>query len=336
MSRFFDSFGIDFRLLSMTRQLPNQPLRARRPARVWVGLLALVLAASALPTLDTTDLTANTKERKSRRDYFRFPQRAQLAAVRHIVIDPGHGGDNHGAVGYWGTREKALTLAIARYMRDYIETNSNVRVTLTRDDDRAIDLRARPRRANKLKPNGLISLHCNATEKRDVSGMEVWFLSSDTSEEVIHDVVRREEGLPAAPHSVAAPWSVSGIVSEMTYAMAHKRSSDFAHALGQGLRWGRPSAKFRGVKQAAFGVLKEAKMPAVVLEVGFISNPKEGKELLEAKTHLQLARGVLRGLILMDRVQVATAPKWKKRSRMASRANRSIPGGPSAAVRTPR
>jgi N-acetylmuramoyl-L-alanine amidase len=314
---FFDRFGNDFKLTSM---------RYRIPAVVCLTA-SLLLALSAF---------AVDKPRKSKRDYFRFAQRAELTTVTHLVLDPGHGGDNHGAVGYWGTREKALTLAIARYMRDYIETNSNVRVTLTRHDDRAIGLRSRPRLANKLTPNAFISLHCNATPKRDVSGMEVWFLSSDASREVIHDLVRREEGLPTAPHTVAAPWSVEAIVSEMAYSMAHQRSSDFAHALGSGLRWGRPSAKFRGIKQAAFGVLKEARMPAVVLEVGFISNPAEGKELLDPKTHLQLSRGVMRGLILLDRKQVASAPAWKKRRQLVKTSSRSLPGGPAASQRPPR
>ena len=308
----------------MTFPTPFLPAVAKNPGPRLLLILAAILLSAAASIGHAAD------KRTSKRDYFRFPKRLELSTVKHLVIDPGHGGENHGAVGYWGTREKALTLAIARYMRDYIETNSNVRVTLTRDHDRAIDLRRRPRLANKIAADAFISLHCNATPKRDVSGMEVWFLSADTSAEVIHDVVRREEGLPTSDHSHAAPWSVDAIVSEMTYSMAHQRSSDFAHALASGLRWGRPLAKFRGVKQAAFGVLKEARMPAVVLEVGFISNPKEGRELLDPKTHHQLSRGVMRGLLLLDRKQVAHMPRWKKGSRIANRASRSIPGGPAS------
>ncbi len=261
-------------------------------------------------------------DKNNKRDWFRFPKPARLKTIRHIVIDPGHGGDNHGAVGYWGTREKVLTLAIARYMRDYVQTNSDVKVSLTRGHDHAIGLRQRTRWANDRTADVFISLHCNSAERREANGMEVWYLSTDTSAEVIHDLVRREEGLPITPSEAPAPWSVDAIVAELTYTRAHERSAAFATALARGLRWGRPSAKLRGVKQAPFGVLKEARMPAVVLEVGFISNPKEGRELLKPKTHLQLSRGLLRGLILMDRQQVAKAPKWKRRAR-------TMPAGPA-------
>lgn len=299
--------------------------------RILTGTLLIALLAAPVHAAAPAG-----KDSAGKRDWFRFPKPAQVQTIRHIVIDPGHGGDNHGAVGYWGTREKVLTLAIARYMRDYIQTNSNVRVSLTRQHDREISLRGRTRWANDKSADAFISLHCNAAERREANGMEVWYLSTDTSREVIHDLVRREEGLPMDQDGVVAPWSVQGIVSEMTYAMAHERSSDLANSIAKGLRWGRPTAKLRGVKQAPFGVLKEARMPAVVLEVGFISHPREGRELTQPKTHLQLARGLLRGLILMDRQQIASTPAWKKRARKARIAGRTasskrgnMPGGPA-------
>ncbi|GEM_PF-2102234 len=319
-----------------------------------IAATALLFVALTIPGTEgaakpnTARSTANVSAPAVKRDWFRWPTKATLTTVKHIVIDPGHGGENQGAVGYWGTREKALTLTMARYFKEYIETNSNVRVSLTRHHDKALTLRARPRWANKIGTDAFISLHCNANENREARGMEVWFLSTDTSREVIHDLVRREERLPVASGKVKAPWTVEAIVSEMSYAMAHRRSSDFAHALASGLRWGRPKAKFRGVKQAPFGVLKEARMPAVVLEVGFISHAVEGKELLDPKTHLQLARGILRGLVLLDRKQVADTPAWKKRmqrrqlakaksarSAKSSASNKttqrgtSLPGGPA-------
>ncbi len=248
-------------------------------------VLAGVLEASATP----------------RRDRL-FPKPVELIHIRHIVIDPGHGGDNLGALGYHATQEKALTLEISKFIAAFIERHSNVRVTLTRHVDRPIALRERPRQANALKADALISLHCNASPNPKVHGMEVWFLDAKASAGVVHALVRREEGLPERGVAAQLPWTVGGILSQMRYAAAHKRSEMLALSLARGLKRGRPGARFRGVRQAPFGVLKEALMAAVVLEIGYITHPKESLALLEHQAHLELARGVLLGLKEMERL----------------------------------
>ena len=236
-----------------------------------------------------------------------FPKPAQFKHLKHVMIDPGHGGDNLGAVGFYGTREKALTLEISRKIASFLRRNSSIRVSLTRHDDRAVKLRDRPRWANARGADALISVHCNSNPDPRIHGMEVWFLSADTSVKVTHEIVRREEGIAEPGPQALLPWSVDGVLSEMRYAVAHRRSEILAHSLADGLRRGRPHVRFRGVRQAPFGVLKEARMAAVVLEVGYLSNRREARQLLESKTHLNLARSVLFGLIRMDSAMVAQA-----------------------------
>ncbi len=223
-----------------------------------------------------------------------------LTHVRHLVLDPGHGGRNLGAVGFHASREKVLTLEISRAIQAYVEARSNVRVTLTRTKDVDLALRERPRLANKLKADALISVHCNANPKPSVHGIEVWFLTADTSMKVVHDIVRREEGVPDAGPAIAKQWSARGVVEKLRHAEAHRRSQALAIALRQGMRVAMPGIRFRGIRQDAFGVLKEARMPAVVLEVGYITHPEEGLRLAQGKTHKAIARAVMVALVRLD------------------------------------
>lgn len=269
----------------------NQSRQAIAGLTLATGLLAF--AASPCTASPPAPRAGPAKDRL-------FSKPVQLSRVRHVVIDPGHGGDNLGALGYHATQEKALTLEVSKFIAAFVERHSNVRVSLTRHEDRPIALRERPRQANAMKADALISLHCNASPDPKVHGMEVWFLDATASVDVVHALVQREEGLPDKGAAAALPWTVGGILSEMRYAAAHKRSEMFALALAKGLRRGRPKAVFRGVRQAPFGVLKEALMAAVVLEIGYITNPRESLALLEHQAHLELARGVLLGLVELD------------------------------------
>ncbi len=271
----------------------------RAPAPDNFRLLRLATAAGVIGLSGLFALASNAAT--PARDRL-FPKPAELSHIQHIVIDPGHGGDNLGALGYHATQEKALTLEVSKFITAFIQRHSNVRVTMTRHVDRAIALRERPRQANALKADALISLHCNASPNPKIQGMEVWFLDANASAGVVHELVRREEGLPERGAAAVLPWTIGGILSEMRYAAAHRRSQLLAHALAKGLKRGRPGARFRGVRQAPFGVLKEALMAAVVLEIGYITHPKEGRALLEHQAHLELARGVLLGLVEMDRL----------------------------------
>ncbi len=227
--------------------------------------------------------------------------RVKLTYLRHLIIDPGHGGSNLGAVGYHASREKALTLEISKVLQAWLHAHSNIKVSLTRHQDVDLALRDRPRSANKLRGDALISVHCNASSKSSVHGMEVWFLTADSSMRVIHDIVRREEGVPKVGSEVARRWSAQGVVEKLRHAEAHRASQAFAIALRRGLMRARPKTRFRGIKQDAFGVLKEARMPAVVLEVGYITNPEESLTLMARRNQEAFARGILMALVELDR-----------------------------------
>lgn len=224
----------------------------------------------------------------------------KLSQVRRLVLDPGHGGDNVGALGTAGIREKALTLDVALHVAAWLRGHSDVEVLLTRDRDVAVELRQRPRLANDWKADALISVHANAHPQGEAQGIEVFFLAADASAEAAQQLVAREEGTVAVQGNKQA-WSVGGIKADMAVAAAHARSEFFALALGKALEAVRKKVRFRGVRQAPFGVLKEAQMPALVLEVGYITHVDEGPALLEVAAHEQFAQAILLALQELDK-----------------------------------
>ena len=240
-----------------------------------------------------------------------FPKPLHLQHVRRLVLDPGHGGDNLGALGAAGVREKALTLEIALHVAQFIRQHSDAEVLLTRETDVALDLRQRPRKANALKGDVFISIHTNAHETGEATGMEVFFLAADSSAETVRQLIEREEGIAPDQPTALLPWSVTSIVTEMGHANALNRSQDWAIALADGLQKLRPRARFRGVRQAPFGVLKEARMPAVVLEVGYITQLGEARSLLEGRTHSQFGAAILLAMQALDR-QIAVEDVGRK------------------------
>lgn len=256
--------------------------------------------AKAAPAANVTPAAARAKP-AAKKPGKSASQRVIFKHLRHLILDPGHGGSNKGAIGYRASREKHLTLELSNLFRAYLQAHSNLKVTLTRHGDVDLALRDRPRLANRLRGDALISVHCNASVNPKIHGMEVWFLTADTSMKIIHDIVRREEGLPETGPEAVRQWTAHGVVETLRHAEAHRASQAFAIALRKGLIKARPRVRFRGIKQDAFGVLKEARMPAVVLEVGYITHPVESLQLMQRSQQEALARGVLLGLVELDR-----------------------------------
>ncbi len=224
-----------------------------------------------------------------------------LSQVHRLVLDPGHGGENLGALGSSGIREKVLCLDVATAAAAWLRDHSDLEVLLTRDRDVALELRQRPRLANDWKADALISIHANAHEAGEAQGMEVFFLAADASVDAARQLVEREEGIRPGDGTAQLAWSTPGILADLDLAAAHARAQVLALALGDSLHQLRPKARFRGVRQAAFGVLKEARMPAVVLEIGYLTHPVEGPQLTEPETHVQFAKAILRAVQQLDR-----------------------------------
>jgi N-acetylmuramoyl-L-alanine amidase len=192
------------------------------------------------------------------------------------VLDPGHGGDERGAKGPGGTLEKDVTMAVARQLKALLESRLGVRVLLTRDGDRTVALDERAALANNNKADLFVSLHANASVRASVSGAEVFYLSLD--EYAKGDRLAGDETGELLPVVGGGEREVALILWEKAQARHIEDSATFATLVEQELR-ARVPMSARAIQQAPFRVLVGANMPAVLVEMGFITNPDEEKKL---------------------------------------------------------
>jgi N-acetylmuramoyl-L-alanine amidase len=212
----------------------------------------------------------------------------RVGPLRTVVIDPGHGGADTGAVGRQGIMEKDVNLAVARELKQYLERSGDLKVVLTRQRDESLDLDARAEAANVAGGDLFISLHCNSWFDDQATGFETYFLSPASSDWA-RSVEAAENGEPAA--AAREPGDVEFIVWELVQNRFITRSSQFAEFM-QARACAELGLPDRGVRQAGFRVLVGAYMPAVLVEMGFLSHAKEELRLGERGYQKQLARAI--------------------------------------------
>jgi N-acetylmuramoyl-L-alanine amidase len=201
---------------------------------------------------------------------------APPGAIRTIVIDAGHGGDEQGARGPQGTLEKDVTLGVARRLKGAIEARMGARVILTRDADRTVGLDERAAVANNNKADLFISLHANASVRGSAAGAEVFYLSlGDYGAQAQRAAQGESEALPVFGGGTR---DIDVILWEMAQARHIEQSAELAAAIEASLRQRVPMSP-RAIQQAPFRVLVGANMPAVLVEMGFITNPEQERQL---------------------------------------------------------
>lgn len=217
--------------------------------------------------------------------------------VRRIVLDAGHGGHDTGAIGPSGVREKEVTLAIARRVRQLLHKRfPDIEVVMTRDDDRFIELTDRTNIANEAGADLFISIHANANPSRKVRGIETYYLN------ITHDryAIRLAARENAASHDEANISDLQYILADL----AMKSNVDDSIRLGRQvqrsvvgrLRESYSGVKDLGLKHALFAVLIGARMPAILVETSFVSNRTEEKRLGSTRYQQALAEGIVQGV----------------------------------------
>lgn len=210
--------------------------------------------------------------------------------VERVVIDPGHGGTDPGALGPTGLKEKDVTLAVAHKVAPTL-ARLGVQVALTRDDDRFVTLEERTARANAFGADLFISIHCNAAENKARHGIETYVLDTTTSD-MAGRVAARENAT-----SQAASNEVAQLLASMRLADQASRSTKLADLLQRSaiasVTTQFPDASDGGVHRAAFYVLVGARMPAVLFETSYISNANEEQRLGSEQYQQRLADGVV-------------------------------------------
>ncbi|MBN2371164.1 MAG: N-acetylmuramoyl-L-alanine amidase [Vicinamibacteria bacterium] len=216
------------------------------------------------------------------------------AEVRVVVIDPGHGGDEVGALGPNGTFEKDVTLSLARKLRAALTNRLGIQAFLTRDRDEYVALDTRAGIANNYKADLFISLHANASRSHGARGSEVYFLSYQATDDESRRVALLEGGFEM-PERAPDGSDLALVLWDMAQAAHLEESSNLASCLLDELSEMTGDAG-RGVKQAPFRVLVGAAMPAALVEVAFISNPEEEQLLVSEEHQNKIATALTRGI----------------------------------------
>jgi N-acetylmuramoyl-L-alanine amidase len=225
-------------------------------------------------------------------------------AIGFIVVDAGHGGKDPGAIGKGGIKEKHITLQIAKEVKLVLQQRlPGIEVILTRTTDRFIELGERTEIANTMLKKGVnglfISIHCNAAVVSKISGFETYYLSQNPSNEEARttSVLENNVIIFENPEKRKRYGDVEMIEALMITTQIQKESAMLAASVQRYLDKTIHEFKSKGVKKADFFVLRGCLMPSVLVEVGYITNPKEKKYLIDKNYQKRLAQGITAGIV---------------------------------------
>ena len=220
----------------------------------------------------------------------RFDQRP----VRRIVLDPGHGGKDPGARGRGGVKEKDVVLRVSRLLRDRLR-QAGFEVVMTRERDEYLSLEERTAVANRLKGDLFISIHANASPNRKTTGVETYLLDTHYDRQTAR-VAARENGTSIGQLSELQRILVSlRLGYHERYAVRLAR--EIHESLLESLRRSYRGTSDLGVKHGPFLVLFMADMPAILVEVGFVSNRAEARRLSSKAFARAAAAGIANGIV---------------------------------------
>jgi len=215
-----------------------------------------------------------------------------------VVVDAGHGGEDRGARGHGGLLEKEVVLDVARRLVRHLEggEREDLRVVLTREDDRFVPLERRTAVANDARGDLFVSIHANAARSSSPRGIETYFVSLEASDDEASRLAELENAaFETGPASVGPPDPLTAILGDMMSSLATRESNEFAKIAQRELA-GLDGSGSRGVKQAPFVVLMGVQMPACLVEIGFLTNQRDETALRSAARRDQIARALARAV----------------------------------------
>ena len=225
--------------------------------------------------------------------------------IKTIVIDPGHGGKDPGAIGRRGTLEKDITLRIGLYLRNLITKRLGKKVLMTRTRDVFIDLEDRANFANKHDADLFVSIHVNSHPKRRIKGLEIYHFGEASDRRAL-EVAARENGTPIESTGVGWEYLVADLLSTKKV----ENSLEFAWTTKEAMVThlnGPYKIVDHGVKAAPFYVLRFTSMPSILTEIGFVSNSTEERRLRTKAYRRRVAEGIFEGIkAYVNSVQVAS------------------------------
>jgi N-acetylmuramoyl-L-alanine amidase len=248
-----------------------------------------------------------------------------------VAVDAGHGGEDPGAIGHGGTREKDVTLAIARALADRIDAEPGMHAVLTRDRDEFIPLEERIRRARAAHADMFISVHADSISDRSIAGASVYILSTHgASSEAARLLAEGQNaadlmgGVRLADEGALAPVLLDATQQE-TIAMsaaAAERVVSALESVGE--------VRKAQVQQAGFVVLKSPAIPSMLIETAYISNPREERRLRNAAQQQRLAEAICGGVRAFFLENPPDGTRFKQEHRLASGASETASATPAA------
>ncbi|ETX01763.1 MAG: hypothetical protein ETSY1_06105 [Candidatus Entotheonella factor] len=220
----------------------------------------------------------------------------RLASQPTIVIDPGHGGKDPGALGPNGLQEKTVVLQVARVLRQLIRKHlPRYRVIMTRNKDVFVPLTERTKLANDNRAEVFLSIHTNASKRRSVRGVETWYFSFEAKTERAQHIAARENNMSSNQLS-----ELERILRDLHETDRINQSALLAgatqKALVKSLSKRDKNVPDRGVDGAPFIVLLRTEMPSILVEIGFLTNKTEAAQLRRKSYQNALAQGIFEGL----------------------------------------
>jgi N-acetylmuramoyl-L-alanine amidase len=226
------------------------------------------------------------------------PQNEKIARLATIVIDAGHGGEDPGALGRHGSREKNVTLSIARRLKALVDAEPNMRALLTRDGDYYLSLQARVDKAEKVRADLFVSIHADAFVRPHARGSSVFALSERraTSEAARWLASKENEadligGVSLKGKDTHVKRTIMDLLQTATIDYSLRLGSSVLKRLEGVNTLHKPH-----VEQASFAVLKSPEVPSILVETAFISNPEEERRLNDEAYQEKLARALLEGI----------------------------------------
>src|SRR5712691_7223336 len=252
--------GSDLRLDLKTPDVGADAYKLENPFRIVLDLHKVAAGPGTLPSIVVPTRPVETP------------------GIHTIVIDPGHGGKEVGAVGPGGLMEKDATMTLCRRLADNLETKLKTRVILTRTDDSVVPLDQRTAIANQYKADLFLSVHMNAAVVKGAHGSETYFLSLEASDELAKKAAEVENASAKMSAMSTSSTDLKLILWDLAQQEYLNESSRFAADIQEEMNRA-TNVQSRGVKQAPFKVLVGATMPAALVEVAFITNPDEETKL---------------------------------------------------------
>lgn len=252
---------------------------------------------------DESQTTKNTSQQHSQLSLTPADNGTCVYNLEYIIIDAGHGGKDPGYVSSWDVYEKDIVLALAKRLAALANSKTNYTIHLTRETDERLTLQKRTEIANQFPADKslFISIHCNSSSYPQVRGLETYIFDVKASDEMAARVAARENA-----DEVINP--IEFIVSSLRHRGNEKYNWEAAYQAQSTLvkrlkvRNRNTVSRDRKVMRAPFRVLAYTDMPAILIEIGFLSNQKEQKKLQSSKYQQQIAEALLEAIVTYDKI----------------------------------